>query len=649
MYDDDIVHIQRNWESVKNQHFRGLLVELIASYEQLYEKSFPEGYSKQRRSEIKNDANRILLWVLGAKTQLGWKEYYALYPDGNALAGPVSKICQNFLHISEYAMIAASHSSVWDYVSLKTTGQVENFIQFAEGDEKEERRSASILEDAKESAASLAQKQIAEDCLKLIADSDDAAFSVDEETQSSLLQYACCNWSKHVDTLVGEDGVPPELRNQVRAMFDSRYITRWISAYDSHSSYTTALPDPLYYATLLGYVDIVKLLMVSGPIPRTGGRFGQALQLAAFQGKTTIVHELLQEGFDINQADNVLGTPLQAAIAGRHHDLANTLMDDYGANVHATGATFGSALQMALALRDPGLATSLRNHGAVCEKTNRVNRVWDKAWVLTQTSRININKAIRILRTSELFAHRELPEGLDNHLEVLALCIHLRQEIDEYIQRVEIAKRLHQGEKAQTKNVNEEEFWQMARKRLQHTEMGATGFLPATFTWILLADYHFTMYENSAWPDVFDTIFKILCEHEMFITTFPENVPDLELEESLPNLFAHLMVMVYRLNTQYYYDSRTRSTRFRRFGIEQEDGMKSNLQNDLGELQVLHKTALTTENNAKTLAALYQVLSGYNDSTTSKLEEMKQEIADLKEDINVLNKKIDSLLSFSKT
>ncbi|KAM5367394.1 hypothetical protein ACJZ2D_010039 [Fusarium nematophilum] len=64
LYDDDTLHIHQNWKSVKDQHFRGLLVKLIDSYEQLYEKSLSKGYSKQRKSELENDAKRILFWVM---------------------------------------------------------------------------------------------------------------------------------------------------------------------------------------------------------------------------------------------------------------------------------------------------------------------------------------------------------------------------------------------------------------------------------------------------------------------------------------------------------------------------------------------------------------------------------------------------------
>ncbi|KAM5367395.1 hypothetical protein ACJZ2D_010040 [Fusarium nematophilum] len=399
-------------------------------------------------------------------------------------------------------MIAASHSSVWDYVSLKTMGQVKHFIKYAEGDENEERRSASILEEAKKSTALLAQKKIAEDCLELILDSSDSAFQLMRK-----LRAPC--YSTHAET-----GISMWMRSWTTV------ASRPSSKIGSHS---TASPDPLYYATLLGYPDIVKLLLASGPSPRAGGRFGQALQLAAFQGKTAIVRELLEEGFDINQADEVLGTPLQAAIAGGQHELANTLMDDYGADVNATGTSFGSALQMALVMHNQGLAASLRNHGAGHEESGCLDRIWDKAWALAQTSGFGIDRAISMLRIATV-TDLDLPKGLDHRLEALAVCIYYRHEIVQRPTRVEFSGRLRRREQVQRDNVNEEEVWQTTIKRLRDADVGTAGFLPATFTWLLLAQCRFGTNINML-PGVADTIFKIICQHETFIQTFQEKVP----------------------------------------------------------------------------------------------------------------------------
>ncbi|KAF5586005.1 ankyrin repeat-containing protein [Fusarium subglutinans] len=357
-----------------------------------------------------------------------WPEYLALHPEGSASSGPVSKICQNFLHTSENGIIAASHSSVWDYVSLKMTAKVADFIECAEGDEEQEQRSASILQEAKKTTALLANKRIAQDCLSMIVDSHDSAFLADAQMQTPLLWYACRNWYKHVDAITEDGMVSAELQNQVTAMFDSRCIKHWVSAYDSHVSDCTAAPDPLYYATLLGYTSIVKLLLGSGVGPGTGGHLGQTLQLAAFQGKTAIVRELLGKGFNIDQPDEVLGTPLQAAIAGGRRELVNILLDDYSANVDASGVSFGNALQMALAMQDQELVASLRAHGAGHKETTPRDRIWDNAWRTARGARFNADETINVLRNTFLITP-ELPDGVDRRLKLLAICIHHRREI----------------------------------------------------------------------------------------------------------------------------------------------------------------------------------------------------------------------------
>ncbi|KAH7011079.1 hypothetical protein EDB80DRAFT_383921 [Ilyonectria destructans] len=656
LYDDDTLHIQENWKSVKAQHFRGLLVGLVIRYEQLYKKSLSKGYSKQRTSQLENDAERILLWVLGAKAQLRWKEYSALHPEGDAWTGPVSKICQNFLHISENAMIAASHSSVWDYVSLKATGNVRNFIKCAEGDEDQERRSASILEEAKNSTTLLAQKKIARDCLEMLVDSDDSAFSADEQTQSPLLQYARRNWFKHVDALTEDGIVPDDLQNQVKAMFESRCIKRWISAYDSHTSRPRRSPDPLYYATLLGYSNIVKLLLETGASSRTGGRLGQALQLASFQGKTIIVRDLLKDGVNVNQADEVLGTPLQAAIAGGQRELANILMDDYGVDVNASGASFGNALQMALAMDDQDLAASLRAHGAKHNGTNRRDRIWDNAWHLAQTSKLD--EAIKVLhmapweRSEEKSTTPKLPVGLDRRLEVLAICILHRHKILHHPRRVDHSERVRRSKHPQKLNVDEEEIWQTVIKQVSDTEVGTVGFIPATCTWLLFASFRFgsdieedeptTMLQN-----IVDTVYSILRQHETFIQTFPENIPALGLEELLSNLFGHAIFSLINIaQFQMKYAPTTRMKTFAKIIVR--DRLKSferSFLDRLNGLRDLHKEAVTLEDNTKSTAALHQILSEYNDRTTSELHKMSSEIAGLKEDISVLTRNVELLLS----
>ncbi|KAF5563742.1 ankyrin repeat-containing protein [Fusarium phyllophilum] len=651
LYDDDTLHIQENWKSVKRQHFRGLLVGLVVSYEQLYQKGLPESYSRQRRSQLENDANRVLLWVLGAKAQLGWTEYSALHPEGDASTGPVSKICQNFLHTSENAIIAASHSSVWDYVSLRITGQVAEFIECAEGDEEQEQRSASILKKAKEETALLAQKRIVQDCLAMLVDSDDSAFPADGQTQSPLLRYACHNWYKHVDAITEEEGVvPAELQDQLTAMFDSRFIKRWVSVYDSNFSDSTADPDPLYYATLLGYNSIVKLLLESGVGSQTGGHLGQTLQLAAFQGKTAIVRNLLEKGFNINQADEVLGTPLQAAIAGGQRELVNVLLDDYSADVEASGVSFGNALQMALTMQDQDIAATLRAHGARLKKTTRRDRIWDTAWRSAQISRFNADRANDMLRKSS-FMTPKLPEGINRWLKVLAICIHHRREMSLHQKLADYSERVWRSNQPLRVDIDKERAWQTIVERLRDTEVATLGFVPATCTWLLLAYCQFGT--NTSIPKhastvikTADTIYKILFRHETFIRNFPENVPTLELEEILVNLFSHIISLTSDV-TEYLSQLLSNGIRssFRLFIRSKAMELHSD---KMLEVQDLHKNAMIAEDNARSMATLYQVLSEHNDRTTYELKEMRREITELKADIGDLTQKMDLLISLLK-
>ncbi|KAG4287348.1 hypothetical protein FPRO06_05000 [Fusarium proliferatum] len=653
LYDDDTLHIQENWKSVKRQHFRGLLVGLVVSYEQLYQKGLPERYSRQRRSQLENDAKRILLWVLGAKAQLGWKEYSALLPEGDTSTGPVSKICQNFLHTSENAIIAASHSSVWDYVSLKMTGKVADFIDCAEGDEEEELRSASILKEARKETALLAQKRIAEDCLAMLVSSDDSVFSTEGQKQNPLLRYACRNWYKHVDAITDEGIVPAELENQVTAMFDSRFIKRWVSAYDSHISNSTAAPDPLYYTTLLGYTNIAKLLLASGVGSRTGGHLGQTLQLAAFQGKTAIVRELIAEGFNIDQADEVMGTPFQAAIAGGHRELVHILMNEYGADVNVPGISFGNALQMALAMQDQDLEAALRAHGAGHKEATRWDRVWDNAWRKAQAFGFDVDKAIDVLQKTSSVTPK-LPQEIDRRLKALAICIHHRREIIRHQRLTDYSEHVWRRKQPQGVNIDKEGIWYTVVERFRDTEVATLGFIPTTWTWLLLAHYRFGM--NIDKPGdvttvikIVDDVYKILSRHDTFIRTFAENVPILELEEILANLFGHIISLMSHI-AEYLlpllrrkFQSSIRNAFRLRLAFT---GMPmESLSDAMREIENLHKNAMISEDTARPMATLNQIDSETNDRTTSQLMEMKGEIAELKLNISDLTQKMDLLLN----
>jgi hypothetical protein len=89
---------------------------------------------------------------------------------------------------------------------------------------------------------------------------------------------------------------------------------------------------------------------------------------------------MLARGADLNKADDVYGTPLQAAIAGREREVAMALMTDFTADVNARGGAFGNASQIALALDDRHLLKGLDAHGARHNDEDGRGKLWRKAW-----------------------------------------------------------------------------------------------------------------------------------------------------------------------------------------------------------------------------------------------------------------------------
>ncbi|EDU50673.1 vegetative incompatibility protein HET-E-1 [Pyrenophora tritici-repentis Pt-1C-BFP] len=107
------------------------------------------------------------------------------------------------------------------------------------------------------------------------------------------------------------------------------------------------VPMPLYYATMLGFSTITRLLLDKGAdVNAQGGRFGNALQAASYGGYEQVVKALLDNGADVNAQGGDYNNALQAASVRGHEQVVKTLLDK-GADVNAQGGRFGNALQAA--------------------------------------------------------------------------------------------------------------------------------------------------------------------------------------------------------------------------------------------------------------------------------------------------------------
>jgi ankyrin repeat protein len=395
--------IGNNWKLMKSQEFQGVMEGIIRNYENLYSRVLPPELPGQteKRSIAEKEGERILLWVLGATRPLTQEEYFTIQdgtvPDASKSEKPqVMKLCRNFVHASEDGTIVPSHSSVRTYLSLRLTTQVDNFLACSskrdeEGETAEEKKTIeeaqrSILEQAQKDLAQIAQLRLGKECLTRILSA--GTESIARESEDILLAYACKNWFKRVSATTEDDKIPGDLLGLMERLFDSSKpdaFLKWLSIYDPDqptglSTSVRKPPDFLYYATLMGFPNLVQLLLEKGANVNLaeGGHFGRPLQLACYKGQMSLIRLLLAHKANIDEADDVLGTPLQAAIAGSQHNVAVTLMDEFKADVKARGKVFGNALQIALAVGDRALVGSIAP-GAQDDMTARIG-IWIEVW-----------------------------------------------------------------------------------------------------------------------------------------------------------------------------------------------------------------------------------------------------------------------------
>ena len=110
--------------------------------------------------------------------------------------------------------------------------------------------------------------------------------------------------------------------------------------------YKTSYPNPLYYASLLGWCETIKYLLGCGmDINIIGGPRATPLQAAATSGNRDSVRILLDYGADVNllTLESDFGNALQAAAAYGREGIVNMLLDR-GANASLIGGVMGNCV-----------------------------------------------------------------------------------------------------------------------------------------------------------------------------------------------------------------------------------------------------------------------------------------------------------------
>ena len=217
-----------------------------------------------------------------------------------------------------------------------------------------------------------ANVSIAETCLVYLLQFDKANSLTRQTTKEfPLARYAAKYWTHHARVAREDAEVMHQLIMELFLSKRDAYVN-WIRLFDpdwpwNQPNITEGLKivaSPLYYSSLVGLIESVRLLLEKGAdVNAQGGFYGNALQAASYGGHDQLVQRLLEKGADVNAQGGWYGNALQAASYRGHDQLVQRLLEK-GADVNAQGGFYGNALQAASCGGHDQLAQRLLEKGA---------------------------------------------------------------------------------------------------------------------------------------------------------------------------------------------------------------------------------------------------------------------------------------------
>lgn len=170
-----------------------------------------------------------------------------------------------------------------------------------------------------------------------------------------LNRYASKHWYNHYRY---SNNSAPVLDDYILKLFERRDLfVAWIGLHNPDlGGYSSPddIPDPVYYASLMGLEQTLNELLNNGQseplaakrINAKGGRYGNALQAATRGGHVEIMHILLNKGADVNAQGGWYDNALRAA-SYKGCTQAVRILLDRGADVNALFDHISNPLQEA--------------------------------------------------------------------------------------------------------------------------------------------------------------------------------------------------------------------------------------------------------------------------------------------------------------
>ena len=132
----------------------------------------------------------------------------------------------------------------------------------------------------------------------------------------------------------------------------------------NESPLLASVQNPIYYASLLGLIEVLKWLEEQGlDCCCTGGRFGFPLQAAVARNQLEMVKHLLNRHVDVLQKGGQYGSAIVAAAAMSTPEITMLLLDE-NADVNSTDARGWTALHQASKRGSTEIVEKLQERGA---------------------------------------------------------------------------------------------------------------------------------------------------------------------------------------------------------------------------------------------------------------------------------------------
>jgi hypothetical protein len=184
------------------------------------------------------------------------------------------------------------------------------------------------------------------------------------DISSPLACYAAANWITHAHSGGKNKSQSSSLFTLMMKLFTDKNgaFENWVRICDKDcfgmrhlQKKSNDIAKPLYYASVAGLSEVsYALLEMGADVNAQGGKYGNALQAALYEGHQGIAKLLIEKGADVNAQEGKYGNALQVASVKGYEAIAKLLLEK-GADINAQQGYFGNTLQ----------ATPVKGHEAI--------------------------------------------------------------------------------------------------------------------------------------------------------------------------------------------------------------------------------------------------------------------------------------------